>query len=307
MRKTIKRILGIMVACSLVVMSSIVAFADDKAEIEGKPTAAVAENIYEVNSDEYLMDVEGTFVSVGRLDVDLSSEDEVNAVMRREDVEDVVKEEIYRLHVYAVETNQDLVTSYYSPELLDNSKLRGITYHTYEGHNMKAESLVTTGVSTGWEYISSGKRASDVADTVTNVGLWAAGLTSSVVSFLSAGKTVLDFFIEQWGSSYITGHNNDYFQMRLIYDCEKQWIFTQVGSSWNMGLATQKVTVTKVGTEQYYYNGSVGKTTTRDDTVSVTKKSQHFESPWATAYSNQNNPQTEWISWKVASKTFTFS
>lgn len=94
--------------------------------------------------------------------------------------------------------------------------------------------------------------------------------------------------------------------MRLIYDDVKQWTYAQQGDEWYLGLCTQKVTVTKVGTEQYYFNGTSGKTTTKDVTTNKSQESEHYASPWATAYQWQNYPLTEWLDWEVDGRTFVF-
>lgn len=74
-------------------------------------------------------------------------------------------------------------------------------------------------------------------------------------------------------------------QMGLIYDDVLQWTYGAIGTEWYLGLVTQKVTVTRVGTEQYYYNDdiNIGETINEDVSVYKVYKSENFDSPWAKA------------------------
>lgn len=87
-----------------------------------------------------------------------------------------------------------------------------------------------------------------------------------------------------------------------------QWTYGQTGTEWYLGLVTQKVTVTQVGTEQYYYNDEIntGETVKKDVSVSKVYKSKSFDSPWAKAWQYINYPDTEYIEWKVGNRTFMF-
>jgi uncharacterized protein DUF5022 len=269
------------------------------------------EEISQLSDGSYVVSEEpDMYYYTGRLDIDLQSEKSVKNALANPDLTQEIKDEIIYKQNLAKETGEELQCTVFSPELLPEGVTKSVqsTYYTYKGARMRSDFVYTSGVSTGWRYLKNGSGSSQTADGIVNL-LLLAGSKNSVLSFLSAGKTVLDFFISQWGSSYITGHRNDYLQMRLIYNDAKQWTYREYAPSsndWRLGLCTQRVTVTKVGTEQYYFNGSSGRTTTRDTSTSFTFKSTHYDSPWATAYQWVSSPLTEWVSWKCAGKTFLF-
>ena len=55
-----------------------------------------------------------------------------------------------------------------------------------------------------------------------------------------------------------------------------------------------------------YVTGSTSDYYVTDRPVSVTIKSTHFDSPWATAYQYCMSPQTEWMSCKIGGVTMVF-
>ena len=115
-------------------------------------------------------------------------------------------------------------------------------------------------------------------------------------------------FLDMFGSTWATGEYQDYCEVRLIYNHSDQYTYRKIGDEWYLGLCSQKVTVTNIASEQYYYNAaaSSGKTLTRNRNVNVIQKSPHYDSPWATAYQWCFDPKTEWIKWKIGSVTFSF-
>lgn len=268
------------------------------------------EDIQQLSDGRYIVaDSDTSFYQTGRLDVNLQSSESVSNAIANPNLSQEVKNEIMSKHELAVQTGQELVCTVFSPELLTNKVARDLSiYSTYNGMRMRSDYIYTYGVSTGWEYLSTGSSTSNLADSIVNF-LLLAGSASKVVNFVSAGKTVLDFFVDVFGTSYITGHRNDYLQMRLIYDDVKQWTYREYAygtEDWRLGLCTQKVTITQVGVEQYYYNGSSGQTETSDVSVNTVFSSEHFDIPNPIAYQWISSPLTEWVEWQCAGKTFFF-
>ena len=174
---------------------------------------------------------------------------------------------------------------------------------------MKSERTYTYSVSTPYKDIYSGSSTSSSASTLYNLALTALGLTSSTyLTILSSGLSVLSAFTSQWGNSFITGSYKDYLQISVTYDDVKQWTYALSGGSWALGLATEKTTVTEIASTQYYWNSSAS-TGHKVDTCKSTNytfQSSHYSSPWAYAYQNQFSPVSEWSKWCVGGKTFLF-
>ena len=181
-------------------------------------------------------------------------------------------------------------------------------YYTYDGHEMRSDQLISTGLNTGWQTIASGSNTDKATGSLANFTLNVAGLTDLKVSILSTGLTLLQAFYNQYGTSWVTGSTSDFFQMRIIYNDIKQWTYGKTAYGWQLGLGSEKVTLTQVDSEEYHYNSSKreGKTYQSSNIVSTYRQSPHFDSPWATAWQWLPGGISEWVSWKVGNKEFVF-
>ncbi|MDR1821036.1 MAG: hypothetical protein LBQ91_01225 [Oscillospiraceae bacterium] len=282
-------------------------------------------------------------VPVGRLDIDLCDTAAVNAALLRSDISDNVKAAIYEKHLKALENGDESVTaSLFSSDLLYSGSsnaaqlptgsasftvdsllaVKGsaitaaplstttITYYTYNGSQMKSEKLYTNGISTGWEYIQRGATSGTTAGNIFSVIVNAVGVTTTApIPFVSAAISLLQTALNQLSASSITGHGNDYVQARVMYNDVQQWTYLNAGgSTWWIGLYSQQVTVTRVSSEQYYYNAVAGGRIASTDrtNLNIVKKTAHFDSPWAYAYQWANNYVTETVQCKIGSKTLYF-
>ena len=253
------------------------------------------------------------YLPVGRLDINLLDSSSVDNTLQRDDIPTEVKAEIQKKQERAIANGSNSASvSYFSSALMETQD--GLTtrsndsiYYTYQGHEMRSDRLYSYGDSTGWEYIVSGTKTETVTSALFNVAFSAAGLAFTSVSILSTGAAVIKAFTDLFGLGWITGHSSDYLQMRLFFDDIKQWTYGKTGSGWQLGLCTEKVTLLKVGHEQYYYNnGRGGELENSDRSVKQVMMSEHFDSPWATAWQWTTAPLTEWVTWKVHNKTFVF-
>ncbi len=271
------------------------------------------EDIKMSSDGTYALELEpDIFLPVGRVDVNLSDKKNVATFLAREDIPDVVKEEVEKKQRLALEIENDSATvSYFSSELLTSQMTRGTEtsiYYTYDGHEMRSDQLISTGLNTGWQTIASGSNTDEVTGSLANFTLNVAGLTDLKVSILSTGLTLLQAFYNQYGTSWVTGSTSDFFQMRIIYNDIKQWTYGKTAYGWQLGLGSEKVTLTQVDSEEYHYNSSKreGKTYQSSNIVSTYRQSPHFDSPWATAWQWLPGGISEWVSWKVGNKEFVF-
>lgn len=246
-------------------------------------------------------------IPVGRLDIDLSNDNEIETVLNRSDIPQEVKAEIKNKHISAKENNCSTATmSYFSSGLLSDDE--ETTYYTYKGHRMRNDKLFTYGLSTGWEYIEEGYDTLDTSENITDIVLTSVGVANVYVGILSTGMSLFEAFVDEWGQDFATGHSSDYAQIRLIYDDIDQWTYAEIDGEWSIGLISGCITVTKIGTEQYYYNinDRTGETTTTDEYVNVEYESENFSYPWPAAWQWAGNPEDETIEWEAGDKIFSF-
>jgi hypothetical protein len=298
-----------MISLILLVSTPIsVAFADNNVGL----TQQISEHagVVQNSNGDYFLNVNGQNVSVGRLDVSLLDDEAVNAVLASASLSEEVKNEIREKTQLAKETNQDIVSTIFSADLISPRLRSGVTYGTYQGHNMKTDRVDTQGVGTGFQEISQGSNTKNVANGIVNLILTGVGLSNVPVSLVAAGKTLLDFFIDAVGSQFVAGSTTDKLQVKLFYDVSNQWTYGEYSNGsgdWRLGLYTQEVKLKTVGVYQYYYTAAYGgKENTTNKSVSATIRSPHFNDQYQTAWLNVNTPYSESISWKIGSKTFIF-
>ena len=205
----------------------------------------------------YAMEVDTNFnkayVPVGRLDIQLSDAASVNAALARNDIPLEIKSTLQKMHEQAVKTGTtNAVSTLFSSTLLARDTTS--TYYTYNGHQMRSDKMFSYGLNTNWNDIEEGVDTEDVAAFVVSVSITAASVASKFVSVLSTGYAVIEAFLDEFGSDFITGSTSDFLAMRLIYDDVKQWTYGKVGDEWSLGLCSQQIRVTRIGSEQYYWS-----------------------------------------------------
>ena len=96
--------------------------------------------------------------------------------------------------------------------------------------------------------------------------------------------------------------------MRLAYDSQTQFTYAAVGTDWYLGLVSSAVTLNSIATEQYYknYTGTETNPLLEERFVSISAKSENFDSPWAKAYQYYLLPEEELLRWTVGNVTFIF-
>lgn len=273
------------------------------------------ENIKASTDGCYALEVdtaEGTAeIPLGRLDVDLMVPAQYQSAMNRSDITDDIKTALKNKRIIALENEcVSMPITIFSQTLLPANRngKNNSTYFTYDGVPMRSDFVYSTGLNTGWRVVASGNNSDTVASTLTNIGLVAIGFINTPLAFLSGGISVLQAFTDAYGDEWISRNTQDFVQVRLIYNCIDQWTYAKVGNTDYLGLCTQKVTITKIGSEQYYYNTQYnqGKTFDTERIVNTVVKSEHFDSPWATAWQWVGNTATEYVAWTACGKTYYF-
>jgi hypothetical protein len=256
-------------------------------------------------------------IPVGKLDIDLANDNDVKNAISNTNISPEIKERLEMRHKQIVDFGYKTVkATLFSSDLLptkinststDSTKATSsTTYYTYKGAQMKSDKLFYSGLNTDYQRVSSGSTAHTVADGIFDVILIVTS-SNKYINFFATGISLFQAFCNMFGT-WATGSTSDFVSVRLIYDNTDQWTYRKVNNQWLLGLCSQKAVVTNIASEQYYYNSAqqAGKTYSPERSVSVTHKSPHFDSPWATAYQWCYNPVDEWMKWRCGSVTFVF-
>lgn len=263
-------------------------------------------------------------VPAGKMDINLANTGDIKKFQKDPRITQEMKNRILLLSEQVIKNGDSLVVAtIFSTELLpplateSNTNLltaanstTTTSYCTYNGALMRSDIVVYTGLGTQTFSIVRGTGTKDITKTIVDTSVTLVGATTKLasVAFFANGYSLLSSFISLYGSSYVTGSTSDFAEAHVTYNCSDQWTYRQVGNEWYLGLCSQKAVITKMYQRQYYYNSTTrtGKEYVTDRSVSVTIKSPHFDSPWATAYQYCMSPQIEWMSYKVGGITLYF-
>lgn len=281
----------------------------------------VFEGIKQSDDGFYAMEIEALarddsgFIPVGKLDIDITDESQMEEVLSSDVIPNEIKQEIERKKEIALKSEcEDQITmTFFSTELL-NSQPNGIsprntTYKTYNGYEMRSDKLYTYGLDTGYEFVQSGKNTKTEASKIADIVIIVAGvLPFKSVSLTAGGISLFQFFVNANTGITATGHTSDFAQVALIYDVVDQWTYARLNGDWSIGLISQQVKITSVDTRQYYYdiNARTGETVNSSYSPNKTFSTKNFSSPWAKALQWAGNPEYEKIEWKLGSATFDF-
>ncbi len=247
-------------------------------------------------------------IPVGKLDINIADADDIDAVLANDNIEEEIKQHFYTQYEQAVANGiTDLPATLFSSSLL-SSNVDSTAYTTYNGARMKSDYLYYWNINTDYEDISKGISTADIAEFVVNVALIAGSYASIYVNFISSGISLFQAFVNLYGNSWATGHYSDTLQVKLKYDKVLQWTYREIGDEWHLGLHSQKVTINEIDSFQYYYNSATrtGRDFETHREPHTICQSEHFSSPWATAYQWCNSPLSEGCSWRCGKTTFVF-
>lgn len=127
---------------------------------------------------------------------------------------------------------------------------------------------------TGYETVTSGLSASQIANSIKTGVLTVAGLSKSVSGY-AAGATLLEEYLKNFGYKTITPTSDDSVEMSHYFDHYTKLTYmqvpTSVGTSWYCGNIAQKMKMIKVKTRQKYsIKNSAGDNEYRDFTHTKT-------------------------------------
>ena len=255
---------------------------------------------------------------VGRLDIDLSNDQDVQNCLANEKISEEIKHEIQNKHEIVLKNgSNNVIATLFSPELLakGNGPTSGTEFYTYKNKKMKSERLYTYSLNTGSQRIAEGVTTIDVVDGIYDIVLVSAGMANVFVAIYGSAKSIWESFTDKFGTKTFTGSTRDFCEVYLIYDDIDQWTYVDMGNGngWEIGLISGQTTITEVKGKLYAYdqNTRTGQTEIIDenhfeDIDMNTQPTKHFKNPWATAYQYASNPEYEYISWQVGRNIFKF-
>lgn len=296
MKNQFRRVLSLMLCMVLLFSLSYPALADTPSVVSTE-----FQDVKKTSADYVLTVGDGSDefeYPVGRVDISFANAESVAAVLNDNRIPQEVKDHIARRYTTAVEEgNTNITMVYFSQELLPQT--RGWAepeYRTINGTYMRTDRLYETGIPAE-KRIASGQAVAQVLGSLSDLTLLAAGMAGGVsVSLTASGISLLQILINKGKDDYVTGSRDDYIDIKITYDCVTQWTYASIGSDWQLGLVSQKGTITQIEYEVYTYSEELGGNTEKDSrNVTATHKSESFSSPWNKAYQNLNSPVEEWV------------
>ena len=268
-------------------------------------------------SGTYAMEVQTNdgiaHIPVGKLEIDLTNDVEVTAALHRSDLTYEMREDILSLRQEVIDGLVDELTiTIFSEILLPESIIQpfGRRYLTYNGMQMRTDTTFINGRNTGHQRIQTGTNTRNVAANIFHTSLIVAGNVSTTIGVAESIVSIWQLWVNSGRPHVITASNQDFLEMRLIFNEQRQRTYGSILGGWVLGMTTQRVTITNLGIEQHFFNNGNGCTFRKDRVTNVMAQSQNFNFPWTRAHGNVGLRPTiinEWVSWRVHNSTFLFS
>ena len=288
----------------------------DELSTKAYPMCTEFKDIKESYDGDYAMTLsissQTVYVPVGRLDIDLLDNTDFSNAMSQESIPLEVKERLQDQRNQAIELGYDSFSvTYFSPVLIQSSNSSPTTtYYSYNGHQMRNDQLYSTDMDTGYTYIAQGKTVKEIASET--IDIFIRDLVTSAIAeqfpIISNGLSLIEYF-NQYFPTYVTGHTNDFLQIRLVYDVTDQWTYMQdYDGRWKLGLISQNVHIDSAHSLQYYYNATLrdGRSLESHRYPNIDLPTENFADPWAAAYQWSVQTKREEFTWKVGNVVFEF-
>lgn len=267
-------------------------------------------NIYLTPSDDYVMRCNAnSFISVGRLDINLLNDTEYQQALQNPDIPIEVKEALSEKRELAIEDKHPSNVSFFSPDLVDNSNTATANseeiYEDYDGHQMKSVLLSTAGCSSKYQTVEDGKDAYRAAKSITDIVFTMSEDAQEIIPIVGKGMSLFDAFMDLFGDAVIYGNSGDYVQVRVEYDETDQWTYGKIGSTWTLGLMTHEAIITEIDVFQHFYDSNANRYQNKHEYPDGGRiASPHFDDPWETAWKAVGYVENEIITFSMYNKTW---
>lgn len=279
-------------------------------------TATEDSSVFKSASGEYVMKIDNTneYIPVGRLDIELADEKQVNMLLTMDNLEDETKQYIKKLSEKAQNEpeNAGMVVTLFSQDLLEQDTLTQVysaqasstVYTTYNGMAMKMDIVSIYNTWTGYYFNKQGSTAKAVAQAVYEITMMAGGAISSVISL---GASALSIYEAGVGATVNETSAADFTQMNLYYSGSTRMTYAAPYDYWYLGYVSQEVTVKQVDIYQQFKVNSTSKENHSYLYPNITVTSPNFDSPWKMAYLNfSTGVLKEMVTYKINGTSWSF-
>ena len=179
----------------------------------------------------------------------------------------------------------------------DPGKTITVRYYTYLGRPMKDELVSYRNLSTGYETICSGSKASAAASGISDVIMDLAGYGSVAVALFNSALNAYQAYADITGTSPVYGSYEDFVQIKMNYDICTKYTYADLGygDGYRLGAVTQKVRLIDADILQYYADYNGGREMTTHKVLNKTSVTGNFENPAPIAAASIYTPWVEKI------------
>lgn len=272
-----------------------------------KAKLTLDENIYLTEDEEYIYDTgTGVYQPVERIEVNLyDKSDLIDKLNQIYIMEEVKKDILEKSDIAILNENTDAQAIIFGQPKTE-TRTQSTTNYTYKNAKMQDQLVYYTNINTGYEYIKEGNQSNKIAKEISNLTVSIGGIVSKSLSVVGVVKSAYDAYVNLTGSAPISGHYDDYIQLKVTYDDYKKWTYCDIGSGWQFGSETHKVRLTKTSLIQYYFNYNGGNEVTTNKDYNETIISPNYNNPAPQAYQFIGSGRVELINGKIYNTTINF-
>lgn len=247
----------------------------------------------------------------GRLDINLTDINAVDAALMRDDLTVDIKAQIEQKSREAIEKSKaNQIMTVFSPTLLSDDPNQ-VQLYTYRGFEMMSVRSYVANNDTQYVTISEGNKAKAAAEALFDLIVMGVTAADPLLGIAANSMSVFQMFLNIASADVVIASAKDYVQVLIRYDLTTQMTYTKVGTDWSLGLTTYRVYVTTTDVRQKYYNIDGIMTTGVEEEYSnshyVTLDSLYYHDPWATAFEFIGAPINAYVRVKAGSKTIILS
>lgn len=199
----------------------------------------------------------------------------------------------------AIENENTNATAVIIGEPINKERVQYVTNYTYKNAKMQDQVVFYSNINTGFQTIESGLKTINTSKRVENLILSIGGVASKTLSIIGSGITAYGLYEDITGDKPITGHYDDYIQIKVYYDDYKKFTYCDIGLGWQFGSETEKTKILSSKLIQYYFNYYGGREVEKETTYNKTYETENYSSPKEVAYQWIGSGKVELIDAKV--------
>lgn len=273
----------------------------------GSLTAALYDresDIYKIKENgTYIAQVdEGMFMQVDKIDFTLGNLSETKRIIAENNISGRLATDILNASQKAADSGKSVAATLYTP----NANTRDTTYYTYNNIQMRQDIFTITNDNFGYNYISQGVSAFNIAKSITEILISEAG---GVYRAVGLGYTLFSFFSDNFGVTVVQGAGSDFIQADIYYNGVIRYVYANIGEEWYLGYQGESVTINRISINQKYVIDGVPQQDTSNLPSSSYPQSvtgPHYSTYNQTAINNYANTLQEFSAYKFRNLVFDF-